>query len=405
MADLPEVDGPPVDAPAQHRRRSLLGWIPSPLRHGITLFVILVFVEYVAIPSFLHSKARSSLSQLGRVNFLWLLAGFALESGALVAYGRLTQSVLPKEGPSFSKVLRIDLSTLAVSHVIPGGTAGGTGLGYRLLTSNGVSGADAGFALATQGIGSAVVLNAMLWIALVISIPLHGFNSAYVTVAVVGAVLLAAFGILVLSLTRGEHRATAALRAVARRVPRVTEDQMESLVQRLAARLRTLGSDRQLLQHAVLWAAANWLLDAASLWAFVAAYGHATSPIDLFVAYGVANILAAVPLTPGGLGIVEAVAATTLIGFHVPAGIAWLGVISWRLFNFWLPIPVGAGAYLSLRVRRGAGLRERRRVLEGMTKPRDPSAPLTDQVPAIRPNQSRRPGSAAPPAPSAPPQG
>ncbi len=417
MADLPEDDGPagdPVgdpadnpagDTPARGRWRVLLSLVPRPLRHGITLFTVLVFVEYVAIPSFLHSKARSSLNQLGRVNVLWLLAGIGLEAGALIAYGRLTQSVLPKDGPSFSKVLRIDLSTLAVSHVIPGGTAGGTGLGYRLFTLNGVSGTDAGFALATQGIGSAVVLNAMLWVALVISIPLHGFNSVYVTVALVGAVLLAAFGILVLAFTRGERRASAVLGAVARRLPWVTEEQMESLVQRLAARLRTLASDRQLLKDAVLWAAANWLLDAASLWAFVAAYGHITSPIDLFVAYGVANILAAVPLTPGGLGIVEAVAATTLIGFRVPAGIAWLGVISWRLFNFWLPIPVGAGAYLSLRVSRGAGLKERRRVLEGMTKPRDPSSPPTAQMPAIRPNQPRLPGSAAPPAPSAPPQG
>ncbi|HLN06863.1 MAG TPA: YbhN family protein [Acidimicrobiales bacterium] len=406
MADLPEVDGPPVDATASKRRRKLLGWIPRPLRHGVALFILLVFLEYVVIPSFLHSKARSSLSQLGRVNFLWLLAGFGLEAGALAAYGRLTQSVLPKDGPSFSKVFRIDLSTLAVSHVIPGGTAGGTGLGYRLFTSNGVAGADAGFALATQGIGSAVVLNAMLWVALVISIPLHGFNSAYVTVAVVGAVLLAAFGVLVLSLTRGEQHATRALQAVARRVPWVTEEQMGKLVERLATRLRTLGSDRQLLKNAVLWAAANWLLDAASLWAFVAAYHHLTSPIDLFVAYGVANILAAVPLTPGGLGIVEAVAATTLIGFHVPVGTAWLGVISWRLFNFWLPIPVGAGAYLSLRVERGAGLRERRHVLEDMTRPRDPSGPPSGEMPMVRPNQPpRMPGSAAPPAPSAPPQG
>ena len=124
-----------------------------------------------------------------------------------------------------------------------------------------------------------------------------------------------------------------------------------------------------------MWAAANWLLDAASLWAFVAAYGHFTAPIDLFVAYGVANVLAAVPLTPGGLGIVEAVAATSLIGFGVPAGIAWLGVISWRLFNFWLPIPVGAGAYLSLRVSRGAGLKERRRRARGHDQGPGPDRP------------------------------
>jgi hypothetical protein len=406
MADSPEPDGPVAGVTESRHRLNLLGWIPRPLRHGITVFILLLFVEYFLIPSFLHSKARSSLSQLGRVNFAWFLAGFALEAGALVAYGRLTQSVLPKDGPGLSRVLRIDLSTLAVSHVIPGGTAGGTGLGYRLLTSSGVSGPDAGFALATQGIGSAVVLNAMLWMALVISIPLHGFNSAYVTVAVVGAVLLAALAILVLSLTRGEAHATRALRSVAKRVPWVTEEQMEKLVQRLSTRLRTLASDRQLLKNAVSWAAANWLLDAASLWAFLAAYGHITRPIDLFVAYGVANVLAAVPLTPGGLGIVEAVAATSLIGFGVPAAIAWLGVISWRLFNFWLPIPVGAGAYLSLRVRRGAGLRERRDALEGMTRAGYPSTPATGEMSAIRPDQPpQRPGPGAPSAPSAPPRG
>lgn len=395
MPDQPESDGTP-DEPAPRRRRRLFGWIPGPLRHGISLFILLLVVEYVLVPSFLHSRARSALSQLSHVNPAWFVAGIALEGAALVAYGRLTKSVLPSDGPRLSTVLRIDLSTLAVSHVLPGGTAGGTGLGYRLLTSNGVLGADAGFALATQGIGSAVVLNAMLWVALVISIPLHGFNPAYVTVAIVGVVLAAAFAVLVLLLTRGEAHASRALRAIARHLPRVSEEQMERLVQRLANRLRTLGSDRDLLLEAVLWAAANWLFDAAALWTFLAAFGRYTEPIDLFVAYGVANVLAAVPLTPGGLGIVEAVAASSLIGFGVPATIAWLGVISWRLFNFWMPIPVGAGAYLSLRVGRGAGLRERRDALGSMTKPAN--GPLTGSLPKIKPNPPpQKPGQASPP--------
>jgi len=49
-------------------------------------------------------------------------------------------------------------------------TAGSAGFGYRLLTERGVSGADAGFSIATQGMGSAVVLNVLLWLSLVISI-------------------------------------------------------------------------------------------------------------------------------------------------------------------------------------------------------------------------------------------
>ena len=67
-------------------------------------------------------------------------------------------------GPGRLRLFRINLSTLALSHVSPGGTAPGAALGYRLLTQSGVSGADAGFALGTQGIGSAVVLNVIFWL-------------------------------------------------------------------------------------------------------------------------------------------------------------------------------------------------------------------------------------------------
>ena len=61
-----------------------------------------------------------------------------------------------------------------------------------------------------------------------------------------------------------------------------------------------------------------------------------------------------IPITPGGLGVVEGVLIPTLVGFHVPLGIATLGVLSYRLVNFWLPIPVGGAAYLSLRFGRRA---------------------------------------------------
>ena len=79
-------------------------------------------------------------------------------------------------------------------------------------------------------------------------------------------------------------------------------------------------ADRSLTRRAIGWAAANWLLDAASLWVFVAAFGHVVSPVDLLMAYGLANILAAIPLTPGGLGVVELVLVSTITGFGPTAG-------------------------------------------------------------------------------------
>lgn len=323
------------------------------LRRLAFVFALLLVVEYLVLPQV--TGARQALHLLGRVNLWLVLLGVALEVGALVAYAMLTAAVLPRERrPGLFSVLRIDLSTLAVSHVVPGGSAVSTGVGYRLLVEQGLEPGDVGFALAAQGLGSAVVLNVLLWVALVVSIPFHGFNPLYVTAAVVGVVLIGLFSAAVLMLTRGEARSAKVVRTVARRVPFLDENRLHRLIHRLAARLRTLAADRSLLLRAVAWAAANWVLDAASLWVFLAAFGARTNPDTLLVAYGLANVLAAIPFTPGGLGVVEAVLTSSLVGFGLTRGVAILGVIAWRLVNFWLPIPVGGLAYLSLKVGRAA---------------------------------------------------
>ena len=77
-------------------------------------------------------------------------------------------------------MFRIQMSTKALSNIVPGGSAAGSALGYRLITLSGVSGPDAGFALGTAGLGSAVVLNLIFWLALMVSIPMRGVNPAYV---------------------------------------------------------------------------------------------------------------------------------------------------------------------------------------------------------------------------------
>ena len=74
----------------------------------------------------------------------------------------------------------------------------------------------------------------------------------------------------------------------------------------------------------------------------------------------------ALPLTPGGLGVVDSIAPLLLISFGVTRSVATLGVLGWRLVNFWLPIPAGAIAYVSLKVPRGAGLSAMRAAVSTM---------------------------------------
>jgi uncharacterized protein (TIRG00374 family) len=334
-----------LNEPATGRRRR----IPRPIRQIAKWLVVLLVIEYLVIPQI--AGTRKAIHLLSHVNPVLLLAGFGLEVASIVAYAQLTRSVLPSETkPSLWTVVRIQLATLGVSHCVPGGAAAGGSLGYHLLTGAGVDGPDVGFALATQGLGSALVLNVILWVALVVSIPVVGINPLYLTVAIIGFVLLTAFGLLVFFLTRGEERAATFLRRVATRLPLVDADAVERVVHRLSARLRDLAGNRPVLIRAVVWAAANWLLDAASLWVFVLAFGPRVSLDGLLVSYGLANVMAAIPLTPGGLGVVETVLTSSLVGFGTPRGIAILGVLSWRLVNFWLPIPVGGASYLTFRV-------------------------------------------------------
>jgi uncharacterized protein (TIRG00374 family) len=134
---------------------------------------------------------------------------------------------------------------------------------------------------------------------------------------------------------------------------------LRSSFARVASRVHQFQHERGLLIRAGLWASANWLLDAASLAVFVGAFGHWVNPDGLLVAFGLANVLAVLPITPGGLGVVEATLTSILVGFGTPRGAATLGVVAYRLINFWLPIPLGGLSYLSLQVEkaRPVGLR------------------------------------------------
>jgi hypothetical protein len=346
----------------------------------LVVFLVLLVIEYLVIPELVGASKNFHL--LRDLNVGWLIAGIAFEAGALTSYALLTRTLLPGGGPGISKLVRIVLASTAIAHVVPGGAAGGAGLGYRLLTANGVEGTDAGFALATEAIGSAVVLNVMLWLALLISIPLAGLHPIYVVTALVGLLAILGATFLGYTFTRGGKRAVRVVRAVGRRVPRVGADHLERLVQEVGDSIGQLARDRALLKRALLWAALNWLLDAASLWSFVAAFGHIVDPIELFAAYGIANVLGAIPITPGGLGVIEASAAALLVTFGLTKAVATYAVLGWRLVNFWLPIPIGAASYISIRVPRGSGLKAQRQALADLAaEAKRPDDSGTDSAP------------------------
>jgi uncharacterized protein (TIRG00374 family) len=380
------------------RMRKWLPFVLKPLRRGIVIFVLLLIVEYLVVPELVG--ASKNLSLLGRVNTAWLAAGLALEGLSLFCYGLLTQALLPPgaHNPGLSRLFRIDLAAAAVAHVIPAGTLGSAGIGYRLFTAEGIKGKDAAVMMATKGLGSTVVLNVLLWLSLVISIPLAGFHPIYVTVAVTGAVVLLAIATLAFGITRRSKRASRILCAVGNRIPGLTGDRLEQAIRDAGNSLSALGRDRRTLVMSLTWASLNWLLDAASLWCFVAAFGQFVNPVELFAAYGIANVAGVLPVTPAGLGVVDSVAPLLLVSFGITRSVATLGVLGWRLVNFWLPIPAGAAAYVSLKVPRGAGLKAMRAAVSTMMT--RPAAPPEAAPPEAAPPEAAPPEDPGPPGPA-----
>lgn len=345
--------GPRGSRSRLRRARAWLPFLVKPARRTAIVLVLLLVVEYLVVPELVG--ASRNLYLLGRVNAGWLVAGVILEGVSLLCYAILTKVLLPPgPKPSLSRLFRIDLSAAAVAHVIPAGTLGTAALGFRLFTNEGISANDAGVMMAAKGLGSTVVLNVLLWLSLVISIFLAGFKPVYGTVAIIGTVALLGVAALVIGITRGAGLASRFLRAVGGKIPGLSGERVEHAILEASRTFSLLARDKRVLAWSLIWASLNWLLDAASLWCFVAAFGHPVNPVELFAAYGIANVAGALPVSPGGLGVVDSIAPLLLVGFGVTRSVATLGVIGWRLVNFWLPIPTGAAAYLSLRVRPGA---------------------------------------------------
>jgi uncharacterized protein (TIRG00374 family) len=98
-------------------------------------------------------------------------------------------------------------------------------------------------------------------------------------------------------------------------------------------------------------AAAATLFDFGSLLASLRAVHADPRPSLVVLAYASAEVLAQVPLTPGGLGFVEAGLVGTLTVAGVSASDAVAATLLYRLFSYWLPIPLGGLAYVLFRRR------------------------------------------------------
>ena len=126
--------------------------IPPQVRYAVSIGVVIFLLEYLVLPEV--ASARRDVHVLGQVNVIVARRRRRARGGRPRSRTRGSRARCSRPTRRRCGVqLRINMSSLALSHVVPGGTAPGGALAYRLLSDEGVSGSVAAFGLAAQGIG------------------------------------------------------------------------------------------------------------------------------------------------------------------------------------------------------------------------------------------------------------
>jgi uncharacterized protein (TIRG00374 family) len=116
-------------------------------------------------------------------------------------------------------------------------------------------------------------------------------------------------------------------------------------VRRLLAQIRLVRPSPAGWAVAGAMAALNWVADAGCLAASIYAVGAGVPWRGILIAYGLGQLAAVLPFTPGGLAVVEASLTAVLVAFGLPPGSAIAAVLVYRVISFWLVVPIGWIAY------------------------------------------------------------
>ncbi len=320
----------------------------------VKITVVLLATWFLAIPQ-VPQVARAVRALAAAPDPMVLLAG-GCALAALLSYAQLTRAVLGDgTRPGLLHTFGIITTSLGISNLLPAGSAAGGVLAFRMLERAGVARARAGVAMVVTSLGSTAVLNVLLVLGMIALLPTHGFATgallALPSAAIVGSLVLVGRGIV-----RRDPWLWRAAAWVERHLPFVRDGQLGDGLSSVAVQLEDWRHRPGLVCRAAFWATVNWLVDVVALWALLRAVGVHVDPPAVLVAFAVANLAAVVPITPGGLGVVEVTLTATLVALGAPAAPAALGVAAYRVFNYWLPIPTSALTYATTRwLTRGRG--------------------------------------------------
>lgn len=298
-----------------------------------------------------RNDLAAAISQLGRLKIEWVAFGAVLELVSYLALGALQKALLGAGNVRLTMpfATALALASSAIVSSLPGGPAFA---GIYTFGQYRRKGADRAVALwviiavvALEALALSLVASAGVGLAIQ-----EGASYNLIGVTAASVVLFGAIDALVWQrrwLVLMFFRIFSWSRDHFGRPRRDIVTVMDDFISRLAA----VRPGRLDLGRALLIAAGFWICDCGAL---AASFGGVGAPIPwrgLLLAYGAGQLAANLPITPGGLGVVEGSMTVALVAFGGAQTSAVTAVLLYRIISFWGPLALGWGAWSTIALR------------------------------------------------------
>ncbi|WP_084298156.1 lysylphosphatidylglycerol synthase transmembrane domain-containing protein [Actinoplanes friuliensis] len=287
---------------------------------------------------------REFLAALAGADYGWVALATVLQVVSLAAFAFQQRRLLDNLGVRLRRrrIMAITLARSALSISLPAGAAVSTAYAIREYRKAGVGrkiGAASAVVSGLASIGGLTLLYLAGGAGLVAQNP-----SAFLSwqpLAIVAGIAVVAAGAVVIGRWQAGR-------------PERARTQPYGKVSRLVAAGRDAwqkGASLRVRDWAVAlaYAAVNWLTDLLCLAAACRALGLPVGVTTLAGIYLGVQIVRQVPLTPGGVGVIETALVAGLTATGATAVSAAAAVLIYRLLSCWLIIPVGGAAAVALR--------------------------------------------------------
>jgi putative heme transporter len=282
---------------------------------------------------------------LGQLRWAWVLLGVVAEAGSFLAFALLQRMMLRagRVNVAIGPMAAITMAANAITNSIPAGSAIAPVYSFRQYRLRGADQALAGWSVVAAFVAESVALAVVATAGLSVA---EAEGASLDLVGVIVTVLVLAIAMAVVFVQRRALVWTVS--AVLRLCQRLTgwpRGELAHHIDRIIHRLTVVRLSPGQMAGALRLALANWLFDCGCLALSFMAVGASVPWKGLLLAYGAGQLAANLPITPGGLGVVEGSLTIALVAYGGVAPSTVVAVLLYRVLSFWLALPVGWGAW------------------------------------------------------------